>query len=308
MMKPAIRSSDPLQARLSRSRVRLILLGGLTQALGWVAGCDNTAHLVQVPRCEADDECATGLCLDGLCTERTEVDCDPSKAGPILQPSPPQIDFGFSNSGVNERTLVLRNIGDCTLTLFEGAFDSGTESPFTCPLCSSDRFPLELFPFREHEFTVSFTPREVGNYEDVLVLSSDDPEFPELRVPVRARFDGMPVPALTPNPVDFGYAPAGRTVARSLRITNQGSGNAPLEITSLTIDTATASAFSIATELEGSVSLDPVSVDRNAAWVIDLRYHPGEVETHSGDLVLITNAPGDGIVRLPLLGSSETGR
>lgn len=281
-------------------------MAGLAGASG-LTGCDDFSGLVVVPRCETDAVCeAEEVCIDGLCTPRTAIACDGTKAGPLLQPSLHAVDFGRVGSGTSHRPLTLRNIGDCTLSVFEAFFAQEGRSPFECPFCAPQRFPVEVFPFRDHALTLSFTPDDIGVHADELVLLSDDAAFSEIRIPVRARFTGIPKPGIAPNPVDFDYAPVGRTVVRSLRITNHGTGEAPLEITALEVRTTTPRAFSLGAPFTGPVEVDPLAVDLDAASIVDVRYHPREVATHTGDLLVSTNAPGAAVVRVPLRGSSET--
>ena len=302
------RSPNPAIRIRSTFRLAAGLAGGaLVGNVTGLAGCDDPAGLVVVPRCESDHACATQeLCLNGLCTPRTEIACNETKEGPILQPSVPSVDFGSVGRNPSERPLVLRNIGDCTLSVFEAFFEKEEQSPFACPPCAPEHFPLEIFPFRDYALMLSFTPESIGAYADTLVLLSDDSEFSEIRIPIRARFDGIAKPAIAPNPIEFDYAPVGRTVARSVRITNLGTGRASLDISALEIQTATASAFSLAVPFVEPVKLEPISVDRDATLLVDLRYHPREVATHTGDLVLVTNAPDQPTIRVPLRGSSKT--
>src|SRR5678816_2283615 len=98
-------------------------------------------------------------------------------------------------------------------------------------MCIRDRFPL-----RDVEWTISFTPDAVGSFEDTLVLLSDDTEFPEIRVPVKARYEGAPALFVAPEMIDFGYAPVGRTLGQTVQLSNRGTGTAALTITSIEIN------------------------------------------------------------------------
>lgn len=272
------------------------------------AGCSDTTSPVFQSRCADDSECQAGeLCIDGACVPRDTLSCQQIEGGQaILQPGPSLVDFGYVGSGTSRQELALRNIGDCTLTIFEAYFKQEDGSPFECPLCAPSNFPIELFPFRDHSVTVFFTPDGVGDYADELVLLSDDAEYSEIRIPLRARFNGIPKLAVAPDEVDFDYAPVGRTVSRTIQLTNQGTGIAPLIITDIQIETATGTAFSFEPELIEPVTLAPATLDANATHTVNLRYHPREIENHTGDLVITTNMPTDSVVRIPLMGSSET--
>lgn len=278
-------------------------------ALSALAGCDDEAELVVVPRCLDDSECEAGnICIDGECVPREALSCADTGKEAILQPGPPLIDFGFVGSGTAQAQLLIRNIGDCTLTIFEASLRDGSVSRFVCPFCSPEQFPIEIFPFRETEAQVFFTPPEVGVFEDELVVLSDDAEFPEIRIPVRARFDGVPALAVAPTAVDFDYAPVGQIVTRTVRLINQGTGRAPLLINGLSVESATASTFTVMPPITEPVELRPVRPGEADPESLDLtiRYKPAEVDNHVGDLVIATNEPGNGLVRVPLSGSSRT--
>lgn len=293
---------------ISRKTSATIVCGLLATAV--FAACDDASGpAIFVARCEVDSECGPGaICIDGECIPRDAVSCQAIEGGvAILQPGPPLIDFGHTGSGTSEHQLDLRNIGDCTLTIFEAYFEKEEESPFECPFCAPDRFPIELFPFRDHAVSVFFTPDEVGQYEDHLILLSDDAEFQEIRVPLRAQFNGLPEAALAPSSLDFDYAPVGRTLTKTLQITNRGTGTAPLIIHRIEVQTATDTAFSFEPEIEDMVVLDPpIGDDAGDTLTLNVRYHPKEIETHVGQLLLYTNQAQDSVVRVPLSGSSKT--
>lgn len=294
---------------LMRRIASLSLFGlGLSLMAASQYACTEETTPIFVARCGSDEDCGAGeICIDGACVPRDAIACQQIEgAQSILQPGPPLIDFGYVGSGTSRQELFLRNIGDCTLTIFEAFFLKEGESPFECPGCAADNFPVELFPFRDQNVIVYFTPDGVGDYADELVLLSDDSEYNEIRIPVRAQFNGIPKLAVAPDEVDFDYSPVGRTVSRTVRLTNGGTGIAPLIISKIEIETATASAFAYEPEIVEDLALDPLTVDMEAGYTVNLRYHPQEIENHVGHLVIHTNMPTDPVVRIPLMGSSET--
>lgn len=269
-------------------------------------GCDQDVETILVARCTEDSQC-TGedVCIDGECVPRDALSCTKVDGGQaLLQPGPPLVDFGFVGSGTARRELALQNIGDCTLTVFDAYLADSSGTAFQCPMCAPEQFPFELFPFRKRPVEVFFTPPEVGEFADELVLLSDDAELPEIRVPLRARFDGIPAVGTAPAAVNFDYVPVGQVVTETLEITNQGTGRAPLRITGLTIETATATTFSFEPALDEPLELTPA---RSSLQVheIQVTYRPTEMADHEAALVLTTNAPGETVVRVPLRGTSR---
>ncbi len=272
-------------------------------------GCGEEATPLVVARCALDSECGAGnVCELGACIPKDNVSCGKVAGGtPILQPGPPLLEFGEVGDATSFRGMVLRNIGTCTLTVFEARFANEDAPAFTCPTCADQaRFPLELFPFRDTELEVAFTPAGVGEFRDELLLLSDDAEYPEIRVPVRARFAGVPELNVQPGELEFDYVPQGRTISKDIRITNRGSGTAKLVITKMEIQPTTTTAFSLTNELMEPVELAPLTVDRTAGLTVPVKYHPQDIGRHRAELVITTNIQRNGIIRIPLRGTSQT--
>lgn len=283
----------------------LFLLGS-----GALLSCGDETSTIIRERCRSDADCTGGeVCELGECIPRDAVSCSAVDGGrPILQPGPPLVDFGQVGPATSERRLVLRNIGDCTLTLYEAFFESEDGASFFCPMCNPSEFPLELFPFRDVEIGVYFTPTpgQLGDFKDNLVLLSDDSEFAEIKIPVRARFRGVTNVKASPEVLDFGYVAVGRTAQRPVQISNLGSGTAQLVIESIKLEPTATSAFSFSPELTELVTLVPVMVDPSAGHTVNVRYHPRELGVNNAELVVKTNQMTNGTVRIPIRGTSQT--
>ncbi len=282
-------------------------LAGIVFAAG-LSACNDEVETLVVARCEADQECAQGfLCDLGECIPKTNVSCQEVEGGAaILQPGPPVLDFERVGPATSFRALRLRNIGNCTLTIFEAFFEGGDADAFECPACAPDRFPIELFPLRETELEIAFTPGSEGAFGSDLHLLSDDGEYPDLRVPVRARFDGVPEARVLPDTLDFSFVPVGRTETLVVQVTNHGSGAAPLLVTDVRIQPTGTTAWSFGPELTMPVSLMPTRLEPTAFFPIQVRYHPQEVGRHSAELIISTNQQRNGTLRVPLSGTSQT--
>lgn len=254
--------------------------------------------------CRDDSHCPSGnLCEDFRCIAAETKACEVVIDGnPILQPAPYAVSFGEIDTEEATQTLTIHNIGNCTLTLFEASLAGGPDSPFGCELCTA-KFPMEIFPGRKREFAVSFVGQGVGSFHDEIKVLSDDREFGTLTIPLRANFIGVPQLRIAPNPVDFGYVAQGRMEARSLQMTNQGTGTAPLTVQAISLLPADTQDFSITPELNEVVTLAPVSVDSSAVLSFDLSYHPRSNAAHKAELMVLTDR---GEMRVPLSGNSET--
>lgn len=282
------------------------------RALGLVlltlAGCGEELSPLVIARCVSDATCGEGqVCEAGECKPKDAVSCAAVQGGQaILQPGPPLVEFGQVGEATTLKNLTLRNIGNCTLTIFEAYFDAEDMSPFQCIGCTPAAFPIELFPLRDTTIELAYTPAMVGQVRDELVLLSDDAEYPEIRVPVRARFTGVPEAHVLPDVLEFGYVPVGRTVTRQVQITNRGTGEASMLITRIEIQPTGTTAYSFDPELAEPVELVPLAVNNDASQIVTVRYHPREIGRHDAELVITTNLQRDNIIRIPLHGTSQT--
>jgi hypothetical protein len=275
-----------------------------------VEGCDTVEPLV-VARCNSDEACGPNkFCDNGVCKTPSAASCQSVMGGKaLLQPSPPVVEFGVTGHSTTFQTLTLRNIGNCTLTIFDASFDNKTQTEFACDQCTPSKFPMELFPLRSTDFAVSFTPDMIGMFNETLVILSDDAEYPEIHIPFEARYDGLPAASVQPDHIDFGYASVGRTLTQQIQIANRGSGTTPLVITQLAISPTGTTAFSFDPEpMPGDppISLVPLSMNRDAMHVLNVHYHPTEVGLHHGTLDITTNLQTGSVIHVPLTGSSKT--
>lgn len=239
--------------------------------------------------CEFDSECSAGLlCDNGACIPSRTKSCDVVTDGkPLLQPSPHAVSLGAIDVSTGKQAVVLSNIGNCTLTLFEASLEKGTDSVFTCAACGQG-FPREIFPGRSIELELEMNATQVGEIADALVLLSDDVEYPTLKVPLRADFIGKPKLQATPSPVDFGYLAQGLALKKRVQLTNQGTGIAPITITKVSVAPDTTN-FELIPEFTEAVTLKPISTDKTALTTLEVQYHPRSSEQHTGELVIETS-------------------
>ena len=277
----------------------LVLTAGV--AVG-VTGCAKDK--VVAANCRADDDCQAGsLCENYECVPREAKACDIVLEGnPILQPSPHTVDFGTVDAqAALLQTITLHNIGNCTLTLFEATL-ADTGAGFTCDLCDTS-FPKEVWPGRSLEIQLSYTPGAVRNSVTELTLLSDDKEYPTLRVPIKANYIGTPQLVASPSPVDFGYTAQGRLTRRTVQLSNQGTGSAPVTINSVALSPAGTMDFALVPLTSLPRTLAPASIDRTAVQTLEVRYTPRTLADHTADLVVTTNK---GTFTVPLSGTSSS--
>ncbi|MBI5549211.1 MAG: choice-of-anchor D domain-containing protein, partial [Deltaproteobacteria bacterium] len=287
---------------------------GIAAMLGTMTGCDDPPKLV-LTSCLGDQDCPPGqLCEQGVCVAASKFRCDAVTGGAgVLQPAPHTVDFGVTGSDPMTQSITLRNIGRCSLTLFEASLKTERDSPFSCEGCGEEDFPVEIFPMREKTLMVHFTAPKVGVFESHLELLSDDAEFPTLRVPLRARFDGVPSLIATPDPVKFGYVSQGADEVRVIQLANHGTGSAPVKVTGVHIEPSESRAFSLEESVTNPLptqdtpaTLVPIEIDPKSGLMLAVHYHPREVQDDLANVVIITDSPVTGTVRVALSGSSQS--
>lgn len=275
------------------------LVAGL--GVAGVFGCQKE-HLTTVS-CRSDENCQAGyLCENYECVPREAKACENVVDGnPILQPSPHTMTFGtLDTPAALNQPMMLHNIGNCTLTLFEASLKA-KDLGFTCDVCDGT-FPREIFPGRSIELNVGFAPTVVRDARTELVFLSDDKEYPTLRMPLSANYIGSPKLVAAPAVVDFGYVAQGRLVKRLVQVTNQGTGTAAAAVQSVSLDPANTTDFALA-PLTLPVNLPAVSSDQRAILPIEVRYTPRSLAAHMANLVITTSR---GNVTVPLKGTSAT--
>lgn len=281
----------------------------LRQSMSVIAGllvgataCEKEEKLTSV-LCRDDSACQTGeLCDNFACVSSTTKACTNVLDGnPVLQPDPYVLHFGDLDVSTKTQDVTLRNIGNCTLTVFEAELASGADAGFACELCNGT-FPLEIFPGRSKPMPIVFTQKHVGQSSDDIIVLSDDKEFPSLRIPLRANYVGEPRLQASPNPVDFGYVAQGRQGARKLTLSNQGTGVAPVTVKSMAFSAETQD-FALVAPFTDPVTLVPVNQAGSTVYSVDLRYTPRSIAKHSIDLVITTDR---GETRVPISGNAET--
>lgn len=298
--------TDGVRTNRSASRGARILLAALPIALS-AAGCSGEPILITT-KCHDDPECPTGqLCQEGTCVDSSIFQCTERSGGGLLQPSPVQVQFENLENTEAIRTLTLRNIGDCVLTVFDARLDDDT-GLFSCPSCGDD-FPVDIFPFRETTLDLSFRPEAFGTHRATLALASDDGELSsgataaerELIVPLHATFFGAPELVSAPETLDFGYTAVGEEMTRTLRISNHGTGTATLDITDIRIDHP-GGEFAILQAPETPIALAPLAEDPKAYAELLVRFQPRARQTYAASLGIVTPR---GTHAVPVRGTAE---
>jgi subtilisin family serine protease/sugar lactone lactonase YvrE len=131
---------------------------------------------------------------------------------------------------------------------------------------------------------------EGGDYTADLVVASNDPVTPEVRVPVHLHVTGAPNLEVTPGSLDFGSPFVGATVTRTLTVLNTGTD--VLHVTGVTIDEADYGASPESFELAPHTQRDLL-----------VTFRPSRTGAIPGTLVLVSDDPGTPQLQVALEGT-----
>lgn len=248
-------------------RVTMFLVG----VVGLLAlGCENR---VGAPACKSLMDCAAGeVCLDGMCAPGAaecalDSDCglgatcrdgqctagldpnagegegeDPPTGSGTVQVTPSEVDFGSPALFVGvEQVVRVLNAGGGTFQVLGLTRDVGTSEEFAWE--TEQPFPLTLAPGDQAEITLVYTladgQDDIGRVflettAATCVPACDDPAA--IPVDLVSEFKGSRNLLVTPAEHDFGYVPpAQASAARSVLLTNDGSIDKVLTVSSLDV-------------------------------------------------------------------------
>lgn len=286
-------------------------LAGVVLLLVCATGCDKTTRVMEVTYCRMDVDCPSGyLCESFECVPKNAKTCENVNDGtPILQPTPHTVDFGMTTSNAPQtKTVLLSNIGNCTLTLFEANL-AKADGGIGCEFCGSN-FPKEIFPGRSEELSIVWAPGDPTPQSNELRILSDDKEYPTFRLPIRTNYIGQPNLTAAPNPVNFGYVAVGRQSKRNVSLSNRGTGTAPVTITAIAVEPAMNSDFEVVLPM-GTLpkTLRPITQDNTALFTFEARFTPrssGAPDGGGDTLSTLVLQTSEGELRVPMQGNSAT--
>lgn len=252
--------------------------------------------------CSSDDECLNDeLCVFGECVPSDEFACNPGER-PLMGVTPLNVDFGevaLGNTG--EETVTISNTGDCILTLSGVGLDSSGDSGFGCAPCDPSEFPQRVPPGRSLDLNVSYSPPATGEAFSRVLINSDDGTAGEeglVGVSLHASYSGVPVLVMDPLTVGFGHVPQGSSATETVRITNEGTGNAALTVQGIYIGGADRDDFSISDDFLSITPVNPLLLapynpnDPSTVLEVEVTINPTilanlnatlNVQAHSGD-------------------------
>ncbi|HET9594210.1 MAG TPA: CxxxxCH/CxxCH domain-containing protein [Anaeromyxobacteraceae bacterium] len=145
--------------------------------------------------------------------------------------APPALDFGAVSVGGNKSlTTSIQNIGNASMTVSAVGLCAGTSTAYT----TTPAAPYTIAPGASQTLTVRYAPTAAATDTGCIAISSNDPAaaVTNLNVTGVASVPTLPMIALAPNPVQFGYVKVGLSLQRTVGVSNTGTST--LSVTSVT--------------------------------------------------------------------------
>jgi hypothetical protein len=219
---------------------------------------------------------------------------------PVIDVQPVSLDFGPVELAQSRSLgLGIRNIGTADLTLTGTITIQPAGTPYSLvapPASGSVLRPTDLSMFQ-----VAFSPTVVGAAPSAeVVITSNDPARPEVRVPLMGLGETTAVPVIfvSPNPLDFGSVPRAVRASRPILVRNDGTAPLVLNLVRLTNDAG--GRFLLPAPPAPATTLAPTQSMNFAVDYLD----NGVVATYNGMLEIQSNAPS-GPVLVPLTAATE---
>jgi hypothetical protein len=201
---------------------------------------------------------------------------------PQIEVNPAAVAFGEVTVGATRRMPVtIANPGSAPLTLMD--LEVGATAPFR--LRNAPSLPAIVMPGDEITLDVIYQPTVQGTVTDVLHITTDAANTPDM--PVSLSGTGVPMPIalleVTPAVLVFGEVGVGAMGIQEVTLTNVGM--AALRLTEVEMTSETAAAFTLAGLPELPVTLQPREM-----LSLTVTFAPTTADTLTGILHLRSNA------------------
>ena len=212
---------------------------------------------------------------------------------PNIVLSPTSLVFGTVDTGqVSTKSLYIKNEGVLDLHLSDVTLAGGDSAEFSLiHLCDT------MVPGDSCAVQITFKPVSLGEKHTALKITSDDPDTPVISAAIRGR---TPYPVIQTDPMEleFDLTDAGELDTQVLTVMN--TGDADLEIDSLTIRGESADEFSYNSPC-GIIA-------EGAGCDIEMNYSPREAGRHAATFHIYSNDPENPEVTVPLEGRTPSAR
>ena len=212
------------------------LVGALLTLAFALAACGGSETGGIGTPCDGDEDCPVGeLCQGGMCAAPVDAGDEPPLT-PEIAVAPTALDFGSAPLGtVVALTVTVTNAGAGPLAITRiELLESDSLAEFTA--APAGDVALSLGAGESVELTVMLTQRDGEVDRGELRLASNDADEPVVVVALESDLKGQPELEVTPAELDFGVVPWGGLAVRDASLTNAGTGNVPLVVTTVELD------------------------------------------------------------------------
>ena len=208
---------------------------------------------------------------------------------PAIAWSPSSLDWGSVYSGaVITQTVTITSVGTADLELQDAYLAAGTSADFAI---QSSPAPATLPPSTSVMIEVVYAPADLGADAGTLIVESNDPDIPQVLIPLTG--DLLPAPDidLVPTTLSFGQLAIGNVVTMDAEIWSLGM--ADLELDTLVYSGSTE--FEMLTDPSGMV-LAP-----GEYTTVTVQYTPSNETADNGQIDIPSNDPDEPVVVLNIL-------
>jgi ASPM-SPD-2-Hydin domain-containing protein len=190
--------------------------------------------------------------------------------------------------------LTVKNKGSGDLVVSGVAFDPASQTIF-----SARDVPASLTPQAMRPMTVVFVPERAHEvYDAVLLVRSNDPMHPEVKVPLHGT-GGVRKIEVVPASIDFGIVNEGTAPRRSIEIKNTGGD--PLIISGVTF---TSTSMDLTLVQSGLVRAGG-TIQPKTSTVVELVYSPVDLGADRGVVEIASNDETTPVVSVPVTGRAN---
>ncbi|MFA6402471.1 MAG: S8 family serine peptidase [Salinivirgaceae bacterium] len=144
---------------------------------------------------------------------------------------------------------------------------------------------------QEIDFTFDATDLFGGNYDSYIIINSNDPVNPKVKIPAHLHVTGVPEIEVTPDSLIFGQLFTGQTDSLTIKVINPGTDL-------LVIDSI------YSNDVHFTPEINSISIDPKKTATLQVYYSGNEVQTDTGSLFLRSNAQTNPMVGIVLSGIS----
>ena len=241
---------------------------------------------------------STGLARPGFVQISASAELAPR---PRIEVTPAFLAFGQVEIGQGKPlNLRITSAGTADLVLTA----SVTIDPLSAPYSLAGQPPdgQVLPPTDSEEFQVILSPTQLGPVPNAdVVIASNDPNLPEVRVPLTGQGIDTSIPSIfvDPNPLAFGLVPRGVNASRTVLVRNDGT--APLQIQMVRLNNDAGGRFTLPSPPLPSTMLAPM---QQLSFGVEY-FDNGVVMTYNGVLEIQSNDPSQPVIMVPITASTE---